>query len=184
MKSLLCVCLIGVIAASAFAADAPVNILKNPGAEEGQDAPAAWDRGNAVPGVEYLWDREAGFQGKAGLCLNKTAQRYFPIAEWRQQVEREGTLPALKVSAQVKTENVTKAVLDVLFRDQNDQWISHTWVAHIGAKEAGDPPVTHDWREYSGRVEIPANTKTITIGLQIYGPGKVWFDDVLAVYAE
>jgi RNA polymerase sigma-70 factor (ECF subfamily) len=184
MKALLCVCLIGVLAATALAADVPANILKNPGAEEGQDAPAAWSQGRAVPGVEYLWDRAAGHEGKASLCLNKTAQRYFPIAQWRQEVEREGTLPAIKVSAQVKTENVTKAILDVLFLDQNGQWISHSWVAHIGAAEPGGPTVTHDWREYSGRIEIPANTKSITVGLQIYGPGEIWFDEVQAVYAE
>lgn len=44
------------------------------------------------------------------------------------------------------------------------------------------PPVSHDWTRYAGIVEIPSGTKTLTIGLQIYGPGKIWFDDVPAEF--
>jgi hypothetical protein len=122
--------------------------------------------------------------------LHKTAQRYFPIAEWYQEVDRKGDKPAIRVSAQVRAENVTKAILDVLFLDEDGEWIKHQWVSYIGPKGENDPPVSHDWKAYTGRVEIPKKTKKIPqtkrihVGLQIYGPGKVWFDDVRVEYAK
>jgi RNA polymerase sigma-70 factor (ECF subfamily) len=88
------------------------------------------------------------------------------------------------LSSQIKAEKVTKAILDVVFLDDKGEWISHEWAAYIGAKKANDPPADHDWKEYSGRVKIPKGTKKIQIGLQIYGPGKVWFDEVRAAYVE
>jgi RNA polymerase sigma-70 factor (ECF subfamily) len=62
--------------------------------------------------------------------------------------------------------------------------ISHEWASYIGAKEAKDEPATHDWKEYRGKVKIPPQARKIQIGLQIYGPGKVWFDEVRATYVE
>ena len=160
------------------------NILANPSFEDGDKTPADWQSGADIDGVEYVWDKNVGHKGKASLCLNKTAKRYFPIAQWYQIVARETDLSSLKVSAQVKAEAVTKAIIDVIFLDENDEMISHEWAAYIGAKEAKDPPAQHDWKEYQGKVKIPAKARKIQIGLQIYGPGKVWFDEVKAEYAE
>jgi len=56
--------------------------------------------------------------------------------------------------------------------------------AYIGAKQDGDPPVNHDWKTYSGTLSSPAQTKSICIALQIYGPGAVWFDELTVGYAE
>ena len=52
--------------------------------EEGNEAPAAWQKSPAIPGVGLTWDRTTSHEGKASLCLKKTAQRYFPIASWSQ----------------------------------------------------------------------------------------------------
>jgi hypothetical protein len=178
----------GLIATLLLAA-APVirageNILQNGGAEEGDKSPKGWSQGAEVSGVEYIWDKKAGQQGKASLCLEKTAKRYFPIAQWYQEVDRTGDLSALQVSAQVKAEGVTKAIIDVAFLDDKGASMGHKWAAYIGAKEAGDAAVSHEWKEYAGRVEIPPGTKKIQVGLQMYGPGKVWFDEVRAEYAK
>jgi hypothetical protein len=81
-------------------------------------------------------------------------------------------------------EKVTKAILDVIFLDEKGDWISHKWAAYVGAQQPNDPPADHDWKEYSGQVKIPEGTKKIQVGLQIYGPGKVWFDDVRAEYVK
>ncbi len=167
----------------AKAADAE-NILQNAGFEEGDKSPAHWSQGANIDGVQYIWDKENGKQGKASVCLHKTAQRYFPIAQWYQVVDRKGDKPALRVAAQVKAEGVTKAIIDVIFLDDKEEWIEHRWAAYIGAKDPKDPPVSHDWKEYTGRVAIPPSAKKIQIALQIYGPGKVWFDDVRAEYAK
>jgi len=158
------------------------NILSNPGAENGGEDPDDWVQGAQVEGVKYLWDKEVAFQGKASLCIAKTANRYFPIAQWSQTVNRNGDLPCLEVSAQVKTTKMFKAVLDVVFLDKDGQWISHHWAAYIGSKEPGDPPADHEWKKYSGTVEIPPGTAKICVALQDYGPGKVWFDEIRATY--
>ncbi|MCL4194610.1 MAG: hypothetical protein KJZ87_22930, partial [Thermoguttaceae bacterium] len=158
--------------------------LANAGMEEGEDKPLAWEQGLAVPGVEYIWDRENAHEGKASLCLKKTADRYFPIAEWYQAVEREGQWPVLQVAARVKAEQMTKAIVDVAFLDDKGEWQSHEWACYIGAEDDDDPPADHDWREYTGQVAIPPDARQIQIGLQVYGPGTVWFDEVKAFYAE
>lgn len=160
------------------------NILLNPSFEAGDKSPADWESGAEIDGVEYVWDKNVGQKGKASLCLNKSAKRYFPIAQWSQIVKRETDRPLLQVSAQVKAERVTKATIDVIFLDENDEMISHEWAAYIGAKEAKDSPAQHDWKEYQGKVKIPAKTRKLQIGLQIYGPGKVWFDDLRAEYVK
>jgi RNA polymerase sigma-70 factor (ECF subfamily) len=171
-------------AQAASADKTAANILLNPGIEDGDKSPAEWSQGAEVDGVEYVWDKNAAQKGKASLCLNKTVKRYFPIAQWFQIVERKTDRPSLQVSAQVKAERVTKAIIDVIFLDENGKTISHEWAAYIGAKEAQDPPATHDWKEYLGKVKIPERARRLQIGLQIYGPGKVWFDEIRAEYVE
>jgi RNA polymerase sigma factor (sigma-70 family) len=162
------------------------SILANGGFERGDagtEAPASWKQGADIDGVAYRWDRTVAHDGKASLHLEKTAQRFFPIAQWFQTVDRAGRSPRLKVSAFVLADTVTKAVVDVQFITQEGQG-NHTWAAFIGAKQAGDPPVTHPWKKYTGVVDIPAGTKQIIVALQIYGPGNVWFDDVEAEYTQ
>ncbi len=161
-----------------------VNILQNAGFEVGDQSPSQWSEGDEIAGVIYLWDKQNSQQGKASLCLHKTARRYFPIAQWYQVVDRKGDEPALRVAAQVKAEKAMKAIIEVAFLDEKGESIGHEWAAYIGAKQANDPPANHDWKEYVGRVKIPKEAKKIQVGLQIYGPGKVWFDEVRAEYAK
>ena len=153
--------------------------LANPGMEEGDADPTAWQKGAPVEGVEYIWDRQVAHSGKSSLCLKKTANRFFPIAEWKQLVPREkiGEAKSLQLSAWVRAENAQKAILDVQFIDANGQW-RHQWAAFIGVQKNGDAPANHDWKQYEGVVDIPEEAKEVSIGLQIYGPGTVWFDDV------
>jgi hypothetical protein len=160
------------------------NLLANPSAENGDKTPDAWEQGAKIPGVKYAWDKKVASQGKASLSIEKTAKSYYPIAQWSQTVDRKGDLPKLEVSAQVRTRKMFKAALDVIFLDKSGNWISRQWAAYIGAEKDGDPPADHDWKKYSGTVDIPPGTAKITIALQDYGPGKVWFDDVQATYAK
>ena len=75
---------------------------------------------------------------------------------------------------------MTKAIIDVVFLDDQNERIKHEWVASIIPSQPTAPALPHDWKEYKGRVEIPPGTKKCQIGLQIYGPGKIWFDEVRA----
>ena len=179
----LCV-LVGMIVIGAALAGEGKNILNNPGFEEGKRCPQSWSEGAAVQGVEYMWDQKTGFKSKASVCLQKSAKRYFPIAQWFQIVEKKETAAQLEVSANVKADDVTKAIIDVIFLDANGKWISHKWVSYIGQKKQDEAPATHDWKEYSGKVEIPPKTAKIQVALQIYGPGRVWFDDIRAEYVK
>jgi beta-lactamase regulating signal transducer with metallopeptidase domain len=149
------------------------NILANSSAEKGEDYADAWMQGRSIEGVKYVWDKSTACEGKASLCIKKSVNNYFPIAAWSQTVARTGDLPCLKVSAQVKTKKIYKAILDVTFLNESDQGISHKWAAYIGAENAGDAPANHDWKKYSGTVQIPEGTAKLCISLQDYGPGTV-----------
>ena len=158
------------------------NLLANPGAEEGGKAPKGWEKGNPVPGVEYLWEKEAG-EGKRSLSLKKTVERFFPIAEWNQELAHDGSARKLHFGALVKAEAARKALLDVQFLDSADKW-THAWAAYIGPHGEDETPATHDWLWYSGVVAVPAGTKRLEFGLQIYGPGQVWFDRLFAAWVD
>ncbi|WP_298865927.1 hypothetical protein [uncultured Gimesia sp.] len=146
--------------------------------EEGKTAPDGWKRGANLQGVRYIYDRGRGNTGQRSLCLQKTAKRYFPIAQWSRILPLTGQPKSLKVSCQIRAEKVTKAIVDVVFLDKNQKRISHKWASYIGEKQAGDKPVQHNWKEYSGVVSVPEKTAQFEMALQIYGPGKVWFDDL------
>ena len=155
------------------------NLLKNPSFE---GRPNQWGTGANPETVEYTVSDKGGVNESQAARIHKTADVYFPIAEWTQRIEYDGRSPAIELSAMVKTKDATKAVLDVLFLDDKDAWIKHEWAAYIGEPSDDPQPLTHDFKEYKGTVAIPPNTKTIVIGLQDYGPGDVWFDDVRAIY--
>lgn len=160
------------------------SLLSNASMEDGDDSPNDWSKGQDVPTVTYLWDRADGNSGKASLCITKTENKFLPIAEWNQVIDCESGHKAIKIKAMVKANNASKATVDVVFLDENSEWISHEWASYIGAKAAKDKPANHKWKEYSGTVKIPRKAKKIAIGLQMYGPGKVWFDDIKAEYVD
>lgn len=157
------------------------NLLKNSSFEDG---PSGWGTGATPATVEYTVSDTGGIGSTKAARILKTADKYFPIAEWTQRIEYDGKSPAIELSAMVKTNNTHKAILDVLFLDDKEEWIKHEWVAYIGDMSSSRQPLTHDFQEYKGTVAIPMNTKTIVIGLQDYGPGDVYFDDVKAIYRD
>ncbi len=162
------------------------SLLVNGGFEQGDpqsETLEGWKEGAAVPGVATRWDRTVAHGGKGSLHFRKTVMRYFPIAQWTQEVKRTGTAPRLKVSAFIKTRKMTKAILDIQFLNKQGEW-THAWAVYIGAKDAADPPATHDWKQYEGVVAIPEGTEKLLIAPQVYGPGDVWFDDITAEYTD
>lgn len=141
---------------------------------EGRDT---WTRGQRVKGVRYVWDSRQAKSGRKSLCLKKTVDAYWPIAQWSRRIVHDETAKTVQVSAQVKTIKAGKAVIDIQFESHGDV-TGHQWAVYIGAKEPSDPPAFHDWREYAGEVNIPEGTTGLIVALQIYGPGAVWFDDL------
>jgi poly(3-hydroxybutyrate) depolymerase len=159
------------------------NLLANPGFEEGSKTPKGWEKKNPVPGVEYLWDAKVAGEGKRSLSLKKTVERYFPIAEWVQGFEHDGKHGKLHVGALIRAENAHKAILDAQFLDGAGEW-THAWAAYVGVRQQGEEPANHDWLWYSGVVAVPEGTRELRVGLQIYGPGQVWFDRVFAGFVD
>ncbi len=164
------------------AGKASTSFLIKDGFESGKEVPEGWESGLKIPGVSYVWAKKTAFEGKASLCLRKTAKRYFPIGQWSRSVPHNGEPAKLEVAAQVKAEQMTKAVIDVQFMDARRRMLRHEWAAYIGAKKASDPPVDHDWKRYTAKVAVPKGADELVIALQIYGPGTVWFDNVTARY--
>jgi len=158
--------------------------LLRDGFEDGDKCPAGWEQGANVPGVEYVWDKEEGYKSDASLCLNKTAQKFWPIAQWQRTVAHKGAASELKITARIKAEKATKAVIDVQFLDKDGRLILHEWAVYIGAKRTGAPPANHGWKKYTGNVDIQDETKQVRIALQIYGPGRVWFDALKVEYVD
>ena len=151
--------------------------------ETGKAMPDQWRSGASISGVEYVYYKNNSKSGERSLSLQKSAKRYFPIAQWFRKFDYDSKLNAIKIASQVKAENATKAKVDVSFLDSAGKSLGHHWTIYIGAKGGGDP-VTHDWKERSGVAAIPSDTAEIVIALQIYGPGKVWIDDLEATYVE
>ncbi len=178
--AILCSLSVGLLSAEEPAPD----VLIADSFESGTAAPEGWKQGAAVPGVTYVYDHRVAADGERSLSLQKSANRYFPIAGWSRLFPHDSDKPVIKVAAKVKAAKANKAVIDVVFLDASDMWISHEWVAYIGQQESNDPPATHDWKTYGGALEIPPGTKQIGIAFQIYGPGKVWFDDLEARYFD
>ncbi|WP_339731044.1 hypothetical protein [uncultured Gimesia sp.] len=179
MTSLIVLALLTTGGASATEPD----VLLKDSFEEGKKDPDGWKRGANLPGVRYVYDKGRGKTGKRSLSLQKTAKRYFPIAQWYRILPYNGESKTLQVKCQVRAERATKAIIDVQFFDENQNNLGHEWVSYIGIKQAGDSAANHNWKEYSGKVSVPEKTKQIAIALQIYGPGKVWFDDLEVTFA-
>lgn len=160
------------------------SVLLQDGFETGAAAPKGWKQGAAIPGVKYHYDKRVAKSGKRSLSLQKSANRYFPIAQWGRVLPLKGDYQAIQVTVQVRASKATKAIVDVIFLDEQENMNSHQWACYIGSKQADDPPADHDWKEYSGVVDIPSGTKKIMLALQIYGPGKVWFDNLEAKFVQ
>ena len=135
-----------------------------------KSTPENWASESQIDGVQYLWDKKSAHSGKSSLCFKKTARRYFPIAQWAQEVLLSDAPASLKVGAWIKAQRTTKATLDVQFldarRDDLAQMGCLRW-GQGGKRPAGYPRLEMVRRCSSGS----GRTKRFVVALQIYGPG-------------
>ncbi|MEM6690754.1 MAG: hypothetical protein AAF664_15065, partial [Planctomycetota bacterium] len=146
--------------------------------EAGEGMPNGWRQGAALPGVSYVYDLNNASEGERSLSIQKSANRYFPIAQWFKTFELDGSGKKLTITSKVKASKATKSIIDVQFLDNSGGVIGHEWVCYIGQKSDRDRPATHDWKIYEGEAEIPEDASSFVVALQTYGPGKVWFDEL------
>jgi hypothetical protein len=175
-------------ATSTHADEKPTNLILNGHFTESEgegDArmPKHWTKTEPIEGVEYIYHVDAPEGGNEGkfVEIKKTAVRYFPIAAWEQTFDYDGKSKAIRVTASVKAVDVTKAIIDVVFLDDNDAWLEHAWCQYIG-NDDDSKRENFNWKEEGGAVPIPQICKKIRVSLQQYGPGRVMFDDVVAQY--
>jgi predicted esterase len=174
--------IVGVGAAQNSPADAAVIFKES--FEQGQKSPTGWRQQGNIPGVEYLWTDAEASDGKRSLGFQKTENRYFPIATWIRTATLRDDAANVEVSVMIKAAGATKAVVDLAYLNAQGRPLGHKWLAYIGAQEENDPPANHDWGRYASVVAIPRGAKKLALGLQMYGPGAVWFDQLEARYVN
>ena len=165
-------CLLVVAVSPTWTIAADSAVLLEDGFETGEQAPSGWKQGANVAGVRYRYEKRVARTGSRSLCLEKTANRYFPIAEWSRIAKHTGSANQLKVSVQVRAKDVTKAIVDVAFLDQRNQRISHEWASYIGQQEPTDRPANHDWKEYAANVSVPPEQRGSRWGCRSMAPGE------------
>lgn len=155
----------------------PKNLVVNGGFESGLDN---WQmmlaRSDRPVNIDAKIDTSEHHTGKASLKFTKTEVSFFPIKVFNQDLSTTGATQRLKVGMWVKAENARKATMGVIMDDKFE------WGAYIGEANDGDKPATHGWRYYTATVAVPAGVSHLMIGLQMYGPGTVWMDDVSATF--
>lgn len=161
-----------------------VAVLLADSVEEGKDVPAGWRQGAPVEGLTYSWVEGDASDGNRSVSLQKSTNQYFPIAEWSRVVPHRGAAEYLEVSVKAKAVDAAKAIVDVAFLGDGGRPRGHQWVAYIGVREEGDLPADHEWAQYSSVVRIPPGTVALAFGLQMYGHGSVWFDELAARYVD
>lgn len=149
------------------------NLLKNSNFETGEGTlPSSWELRNGRL-VEIQWASNLGYNNSKGVYIKKTEGK-FPFASLVQTIDCPQDDALLQLSARVKTKDVGKAILDLVFLDESGKWIYHIWVQPIGTSwDSG----THDWTQYVNYAYIPPGTKKIEVSLQMYWPGELWLDD-------
>ena len=80
--------------------------------------------------------------------------------------------------------NVRKATLAVFFQQADGETRKIQWAAYLGESENAQKPVVHVWKAYEKVLPLPEGTRTVSLALEMYGSGTVWFDDVFARYEE
>ena len=122
-------------------------VLLNDSFEHGGDAPDGWIQGGAVAGVSYIYDSKVASSGKCSLSLQKSANRFFPIAQWTREIPLDRDIKQLHVACDARATRVTKAIVDLQFFDAHGNPLGHEWAVFIGQKQSSDRPVTHDGLE-------------------------------------
>jgi len=150
------------------------NLLENSNFEKGDGlVPEPWLLRNQRL-ITFEWADGIGYEGSHGIHISKTEGKY-PFATLVQAIDAPSDDSLVRLSARVKAQDVGKAVLDLVFLDDNDEWVYHIWAQTIGEPwENG----THGWKRYIAYAYVPPGTKKVEVSAQMYWPGELWLDDV------
>jgi uncharacterized protein (TIGR03067 family) len=158
------------------------NLLRNPGAEQGQDIePSSWFRA-CVPaeGLRMWRALDQAHSGKASLAIANTQQYEQTVCNnWAQELQDVPVGRTIRLSAYVKTADADNVNLCIQCWDRAKKAMvafSSTLVLQ------GD----QDWTLIATTpVTVPPETASIVVRAILTGKGQVWFDDLdLAVVEE
>jgi RNA polymerase sigma-70 factor (ECF subfamily) len=170
--------------AALFSAAGAQNLIKNAGFED-KEAFREW---SVVPHqsdmVSILLDRSSVKTGESSLHFAKEEQRFYPLAMLKQDLGDPGTHQKIKLEMWVKAEAARKLTMAVTFLGSDGKPVGREWGAYVGEAKPGDKPADHNWTAYGSVLAIPPGTSSIRISLEMYGPGKVWIDDVSAQFVS
>lgn len=150
-----------------------VNLLTNPGFEEGTGMPAAWQHFPPVPRADatYTWDTTTAASGTHSVAIESKAPTGFGM--WQQVVSvAPGTI--YRFAGYVQLEGVEgHANLQVVFRATDRSIIERVDLP----SHSGTIPWLYDF-PHEINVRAPANAATAEVNLFLQGKGKVWFDEI------
>ncbi len=157
------------------------NLIKNAGFEDGK---VGWQEGQLGGGdtrVTTELDSSTFKSGSSSLKFSKSHDSYFPVQLLGQMgIYSKSQTTRLRTRVWVKADQAMKATVAVYFNDdQNSKKIE--FVTYV-AEPSGGKPLTHDWKQYESVTAVPAGTTNISVHLQMYGKGTVWFDDLEVEY--
>lgn len=156
------------------------NVVSNGGFEDGL---AGWNFGSLpegvdVPGVTITPDGDTKHGGSQSMLFSKTANAYFPVRTFLQNLPFEkGKYKKVRVSLWMKAENATKVTVPIHLESSGGDG-DKVWVFYEGVANDGDKPANHDWKQFVRILNIPASIDSVSIGFEVYGPGKLWADDL------
>lgn len=165
-----------VIVVSTCIAEQEVNLLLNPGAEQGKnDLPSIWFKAAiGADGLRMYRATDQVHSGKASLAITNT-HRYDKIVcnNWAQVLQDLPVGKNIRLSAYIKTENVdaVNVCVQCWGPGKNPEMLAFASTPVV----RGD----QDWvLLHSQPVTVPNETASIYIRAALTGLGKVWFDDL------
>ncbi len=134
--------------------------------------PDGWGRWGA-PSYQIVLDSEVKHSGKYALRIESVTKDYAPneFGCPRFSIPVDFTGKTVTVKAFMKLEGVERPIGLLLRVDGESGSLAFDNMQQ--RRIVG----THDWKEYSVTVDLPANAKMIHIGALHSGPGKLWVDD-------
>jgi beta-lactamase regulating signal transducer with metallopeptidase domain/predicted esterase len=157
------------------------NLLTNPGFEDGIENLERSFLGNETNEVKFTLDDKVKHGGKFSLALEKSVNRFWPVQMMGETgISAKSATKRLKVSAWVKAENAKKATIAVYMNSKSSDG-KIEFGTYVGSERGA---VSHDWKKYEKVFECPQGTDSIDVYYQMYGPGKVWFDDVSVEFVD
>jgi len=152
---------------------AGINLLQNPGLEDGQGTPQAWTPfPPSQTGMTFLWDNMRSHSGNRSVGIESPGSN---LGMWQQIINVEPG-KVYELTGYVAFENIVppgKCNFQLVFRSSNNAVLSMINLPyHTGTRDfAFDfPPKL--------KVRAPAESARVEVNLFLQGPGKTWFDDL------